>query len=315
MSRRRRPWELPESSVTDEAVYLSRRRFVQALGLGGLSAAGLAWAGRGLARAQEPPLIERPPLKATRNPAFTNAGRPPTEALKALRYNNFYEFSTDKDEVWKLARDYAIDPYSLTVDGLVDRPGTLSLEQVEALGLEERIYRFRCVEAWSMVVPWIGVPLRKLLEHVGVRAEARYVRFESFFDPNLPGIKTSRWYTFPYYEALRLDEARHDLTLLVTGAYGRRLPMQSGAPLRVIVPWKYGFKGAKSVVKLTVTAERPRTFWNDEQPAEYGWLSNVDPEVPHPRWSQASERLIDTGARVPTQPYNGYAEHVASLYP
>jgi sulfoxide reductase catalytic subunit YedY len=314
MSRRHESWELSESAVTDEAVYLSRRRFVKALGLGTLSAAGLVWTGRQIARAQEPGLLELPELKAARHPEHSDLGRPLTDKLKALRYNNFYEFSTDKAEVWKLARDYRVDPYTLTVDGLVERPGTLSLEQVEALGLEERVYRFRCVEAWSMVVPWTGVPLRTLLEHVGVKPEARYLRFETHFDPELPGVKSSRWYRFPYYEALRLDEASHDLTLLATGVYGRRLPMQSGAPLRVIVPWKYGYKGAKSVVKITLTADRPPTFWNDQQPDEYSWLSNVEPDVPHPRWSQATERIVDTGERIPTLPYNGYAEQVAGLY-
>lgn len=313
--RRRRPWESRDLSITDEAVYLSRRRFLRALGLGGLAAGGLAVGGRRLldeALAQD----ERPraPLQAARNPAFAEAGRPLTDEPLPFRYNNFYEFSTDKERVWRLARDFALDPYSLEVDGLVERPGTLSLEQVEALGLEERVYRFRCVEAWAMTVPWVGVPLRKLLEHVGVKAEAKYVAFTSFLDPAKAPGQRDRSYPWPYYEALRIDEAAHDLVLLATGLYGKRLPPQSGAPLRVVVPWKYGFKGAKSVVRIQVTSSRPRCFWNDLYPDEYAWLSNVDPTVPHPRWSQATERLLGSGDRVPTLPYNGYGDLVARLY-
>ncbi|MCO5167125.1 MAG: protein-methionine-sulfoxide reductase catalytic subunit MsrP [Planctomycetes bacterium] len=313
--RRRRAWELPDPAVTDEAVYLSRRRFLRALGLGGLAAGGLALGGRHVvdaARAEDEP--PRPALAAPRSEAFADAGRPLTPEPLPYRYNNFYEFTTDKERVWQLARRFTLDPYALEVDGLVERPGALSLEDVEALGLEERVYRFRCVEAWAMTVPWVGVPLRKLLERVGVRPEANYVAFTSFLDPKQAPGQRAGGYRWPYYEALRLDEAMHDLTLLVTGVYGRRLPPQCGAPLRVVVPWKYGFKGAKSVVRLEVTRARPRCFWNDLHPEEYSWSSNVDPAVPHPRWSQATERLLGSGERVPTLPYNGYGEQVARLY-
>ncbi|RMG16611.1 MAG: protein-methionine-sulfoxide reductase catalytic subunit MsrP [Planctomycetota bacterium] len=316
MANRRRPWDRGAGPLTDAEVYFSRRRFVKALGLGGLAAGGLAWGGRRLvevAVAEE--AAKTPPLKAPRNPAYADAGRPLTGAEHALRYNNFYEFSTSKERVWRLAKDFCLDPYSLEVAGLVERPGVLSLEQVEALGLEERVYRFRCVEAWAMTVPWIGVPLRKLLEHVGVRSEARYVAFTSFLDPKqAPGQREGSHYPWPYFEALRLDEAAHDLTLVATGVYGRRLPPQSGAPLRIVVPWKYGYKSPKSVVKMTFTKKRPPTFWNQLQPDEYSWLSNVNPEVPHPRWSQKTERVLGTGARRPTLPYNGYGEQVARLY-
>ncbi|MGE0710641.1 MAG: protein-methionine-sulfoxide reductase catalytic subunit MsrP [Planctomycetota bacterium] len=324
MKPRRKPdWELPESAITCERAWLDRRRFLAALGLGALSAGSLALTGRRLlseAAAEDGP--DQPKLVAPRSELYTVPERKLSEAPAPLRYNNFYEFTTDKEQVWRLAKGFALDPYSLEVTGLVERPGKLSLEQVEKLGLEERIYRFRCVEAWSMTVPWIGVPLRKLLEHVGVKPEAKYVAFRSFLDTKqAPGQRDQRWYKWPYYEALRLDEATHDLALLVTGIYGRRLPPQSGAPLRVIVPWKYGYKSPKSVVQLVVGKTRPPTFWNDAVPKEYSWLSNVEPQVPHPRWSQATERHIQRiGAagpeveRLDTKPYNGYAEQVARLY-
>jgi sulfoxide reductase catalytic subunit YedY len=314
--RRRRPWELPESALTDEQVYLNRRRFLQALGAGGLAATGLALGGRALLdRAEAQDEVVPPALAAPRAAAWADPGRPLTPEPLPWRYNNFYEFTTDKERVWQLARGFRLDPYSLEVGGLVERPGTLSLEQVEALGLEERVYRFRCVEAWAMTVPWTGVPLRKLLERVGVKPEAKYVAFTSFLDPKqAPGQARPGEYRWPYYEALRLDEAMNDLTLVVTGCYGRRLRPQQGAPLRLVVPWKYGYKGAKSVVELRLTAQKPRCFWNDLYPQEYSWLSNVDPAVPHPRWSQATERVLGSGDRVPTVQYNGYGEQVASLY-
>ena len=324
MPRRKPEWELPESALTDEQAYLSRRRFIQALGLGGISAAGLALVGRSLvetAFAGEPP---KPlaTLDALKNPAFTVPERQLSVEAAATRYNNFYEFTTDKSKVWKLAREFELDPYVLEVEGMVDKPGKLTLEQVESLGLEERIYRFRCVEAWSMTVPWIGVPLRKLLEAVGVQSKAKFVSFVSFLDPKqAPGQRDQSWYKWPYYEGLRIDEAMHELTLLTTGVYGKRLPPQNGAPLRLIVPWKYGFKSAKSVVKIRVSDARPPTFWNDSVPDEYSWLSNVEPQVPHKRWSQASEKHITkAGAlgpdfeRLDTLPYNGYANQVAGLY-
>lgn len=317
-------WELPESALTDEQAYLNRRRFLAALGLGGLSAGALAIGGRNLieqAAAQDAPALAK--LSAQRNPAYAVAERAQTAAPAPMRYNNFYEFTTNKEAVWELAKGFSLDPYALRVSGMVDKPGAIPLETVEKLGLEERIYRFRCVEAWSMTVPWIGVPLRKLLEHVGVKPGAKYVSFVSFYDPKqAPGQKTQTWYKWPYYEALRLDEALNDLTLLVTGIYGRRLPPQNGAPLRLIVPWKYGFKSAKSIVQIKVTDRRPPTFWHDAQPKEYSWLSNVEPEVPHPRWSQARERhLTKKGVaglsfeELETLPYNGYAQQVAKLYP
>lgn len=315
MPRRRRDWELPERAVTDEGIYLSRRRFLKTVGVGGLLAGGVALGGRSWLEAtwaeDLPPLAK---LTASKNPAYADAGRAITEEPWPLRYNNFYEFTTAKDKVWRLAKDFKLDPYGLAVEGLVERPGTLSLEQVEALGLEERVYRFRCVEAWAMTVPWIGVPLRKLLEHVGVKSEAKYVAFISFKDPKQAPGQRKNDYPWPYFEALRLDEALNDLTLVTTGIYGKRLPPQSGAPLRIVTPWKYGYKSPKSVVRMVLTKSRPPTFWNQAQQNEYSWLSNVEPEVPHPRWSQATERILGKEGRRKTVIYNGYGDQVASLY-
>jgi methionine sulfoxide reductase catalytic subunit len=315
MARRRPDWELPERDLTDESVYVSRRRFIKAVGLGGLAAGGLALGGRSLqeaAWAQDMPVL--PKLTATLNTAYADAGRPVSKERLVSRYNNFYEFTTKKENVWKLAKNFRLDPYELKVEGLVERPGSLSIEQIEKLGIEERIYRFRCVEAWAMTVPWIGVPLRKLLEHVGVKKEAKYVSFISFLDKKQAPGQRKNDYTWPYFEALRLDEALNDLTMVVTGIYGKRLPPQSGAPLRIVTPWKYGYKSPKSVVLMKLTKERPPTFWNQAVQKEYSWLSNVEPEIAHPRWSQKTERILGSNTRRPSVRFNGYGDQVASLY-
>ena len=231
-----------------------------------------------------------------------------------LSYNNFTEFSPNKDDVRTLARDWRIDPYGLVIDGLVERPGTIGLERVEALGLEERIYRFRCVEAWSMTVPWGGVPLAALLRHVGVKSNATHVAFSSVHDPaHMPG-QRNPYFTWPYYEGLTIAEAMNELAFVATGLYGKRLSPQNGAPLRIVLPWKYGFKGPKSVVRMTLTDHQPKTFWNDMAADEYDFFGNVDPTVPHSRWTQASEKVLSSGDQIPTLPYNGYGAQVASLY-
>ncbi len=305
----------PERSVTDEAVFHHRRRFLAALGFGSAAALGArsavrAWIERGEVARMRP----RAPLAASAHPGYAEAGRPRSAESDVLRYNNFYEFSLRKDRVWREALDFALDPYTLRVDGLVAKPGAIGLEDVERLGLEERVYRFRCVEAWAMTVPWIGLPLARVLERFEPSSEARFVSFHSFHDPSQAPGQREATYPFPYYEALRIDEALHDLTLVVSGAYGKRLAPQNGAPLRLIVPWKYGYKSAKSLVRITLHRERPRTFWNDLEPDEYSWESNVNPLVPHPRWSQAREVLLSNGEQVPTREFNGYAAEVASLY-
>ena len=311
--RRRRAWEPASDAITDEAAVQGRRHFLRSVGLGTLTAGGLTFGGRRLVeRALLVDAADMPPLGASPNGSFTG-DRALTPVRHVTGYNNFWEFGCDKRWVAFRARRFRLDPYALRVDGLVDQPGDWDLERLEALGLEERVYRHRCVEAWAMTVPWTGVPLARLLTAVGVQAQARFVAFQSFDDPSqAPGLGENDEYSWPYTEALRLDEASHELAFLATGLFGHRLPPQNGAPARLVVPWKYGFKSAKSLVRISVTRERPPSFWNEHVPAEYSWLANVDPAVPHPRWSQATERLLGSGEVVPTLPFNGY--HLGSLY-
>jgi sulfoxide reductase catalytic subunit YedY len=242
-------------------------------------------------------------------------GNPLNSFEEITNYNNFYEFSVDKQAVANLSQGFKTDPWSVEVGGLVNNPKTYVLEDLlKMFPQEERIYRLRCVEAWSMVIPWNGFPLASLLKEVEPTADAKYVRFESIYDPKqMPGQK-SPFYTWPYQEGLRLDEAMNELAILATGLYGEPMPKQDGAPIRVVVPWKYGFKSIKSIVKIELVAEQPSTLWSMVGPNEYGFYSNVNPERPHPRWSQASERRIGELQRRPTLMFNGYAEQVAHLY-
>ncbi len=242
----------------------------------------------------------------------------PNSLEEISSYNNFYEFGTGKEDPARYAAGLTTDPWAIVIDGLVDRPGTYDLSDVlRGKSIEERIYRFRCVEAWSMVVPWNGFELRALLEQAGVQPSAKYVAFETLVRPEeMPGqrLPILDW---PYVEGLRLDEAMHPLTLMATGIYGEPMPNQNGAPIRLVVPWKYGFKSIKSIVRVTLTEAEPPTTWNIQNPREYGFYSNVNPEVDHPRWSQATERRIGGGLfspRIPTLMFNGYAEEVAGLY-
>ena len=233
-------------------------------------------------------------------------------------YNNFYEFGTRKEDPARFAHMMTTQPWSIVIDGMVDNPGTYSFEQiVEGMTIEERIYRFRCVEAWSMVIPWNGFELADLLARVGVQEGARYVAFETAFRPDeMPGVRLPVL-DWPYREGLRLDEAMHPLTIMATGVYGETMPNQNGAPIRLVVPWKYGFKSIKSIVRITLTDTEPYASWNAAQPDEYGFYSNVNPNVDHPRWSQATERRIGGGlfaGRIPTLMFNGYEQEVASLY-
>ncbi len=251
-----------------------------------------------------------------RNEAFT-LDRPVTPEWAATGFNNYYEFHpTDKQAVKDNTGKFVTKPWSIEVKGLVRKPGTYDLDELlKKVQLEERLYRFRCVEAWSMAVPWTGFPLSEFLNMVEPESNARYLRFETANRPDqMPGMKMAPWYTWPYYEGLRMDEALNELTLLVTGVYGKPLPAQNGAPVRLIVPWKYGFKSIKSIVKIEFVARRPDTFWNDFQPKEYGFFANVNPKKPHPRWSQATERVIPNMDRRPTLLYNGYEEWVAAMY-
>jgi sulfoxide reductase catalytic subunit YedY len=229
-------------------------------------------------------------------------------------YTNYYEFTTSKEGVARLAQDFKTSPWTVEVGGLVHKPKTFDIDDLHKFSQEERIYRLRCVEAWSMVVPWLGFPLAKLLEEVEPMSKARYVRFETLYDPDqMPGQKRGG-YNWPYVEGLRMDEAMHDLVILATGLYGKALLPQNGAPVRLVVPWKYGFKSIKSIVKIDLVEEMPVSLWMDTAPHEYGFYANVNPEVPHPRWSQATERRIGEIKRRETLLFNGYAEEVAHLY-
>ncbi|QFT91539.1 Sulfoxide reductase catalytic subunit YedY precursor [Roseovarius sp. THAF9] len=284
---------LRDKDVTDEAAFLNRRQLMA----GAAAGMGLAGIGAAQARAQD---LE------------------PTSYEDVTTYNNYYEFGTGKGDPVKNAHMLTTEPWSVTIDGLVDRPGSYAFEDIMArMTVEERIYRFRCVEAWSMVVPWNGFELADLLEMAGVQSNAKYVAFETALRPDeMPGVKypVLDW---PYVEGLRLDEAMHPLTIMATGIYGKEIPNQNGAPLRLVVPWKYGFKSIKSIVRITLTEAEPPTSWNKANAREYGFYSNVNPEVDHPRWSQASERVIGSGLfarRQDTLMFNGYADEVASLY-
>jgi sulfoxide reductase catalytic subunit YedY len=239
---------------------------------------------------------------------------PATSFNAITNYNNYYEFTVDKERVARLAKNFTTTPWQVEVGGLVNKPRTFSLEDILALGAEEeRVYRMRCVEGWSMVIPWLGFPLSALLNAVEPFGSAKYVGFETVMRPEeMPGLKD--YYPWPYVEGLRMDEAMHDLTILSTGLYGERLLPQNGAPLRLVVPWKYGFKSIKSIIKINLLEEQPPTFWNMLAPNEYGFYSNVNPKHAHPRWSQATERRIGENMRHPTLMFNGYEEQVASLY-
>ena len=322
-------WTTPESLATPERIFLDRRRVIAGLGLGSLSLAlGRRLGAQPPAPAEAPRLdferLTRPAVgdrfadrfPAGRNQVYDFTPRTPTPERIASRYNNFYEFTLDKARVWDLAHGYPVDPWTIRVGGLVKKKRTLGLEDLYTrFPLEERLYRFRCVERWAMQVPWTGFPLGALIDYLEPLPSARYVRFVSFRDrAGLPGQRSQPWYPWPYFEGLRLDEARHPLAFAVVGSYGHALPMQHGGPWRLALPWKYGYKSPKSIVAIEFTKRQPGTFWNQTTPAEYGFYSNVDPGKPHPRWSQARERDIGTGEERDTLLYNGYADQVAGLY-
>lgn len=319
---------LNEADVTPESVFMMKRR--QVLKALGLSAAALT-----LPHSAQANILswfkgnDRPPAPAGKPLAFSQpeqwqSNLAMTPADKVMGYNNFYEFGLDKADPAANAGALKTDPWQLTISGEVAKPVTLDLDALhQRFPLEERIYRMRCVEAWSMVVPWIGFPLSKLLALVEPTSDAKYVAFETLYDPEqMPGQKDrfiGGGLKYPYVEGLRLDEAMHPLTLMTVGVYGKALPPQNGAPIRLIVPWKYGFKGIKSIVSIKLVRELPPTTWNMAAPNEYGFYANVNPHVDHPRWSQASERFIGSGGildvqRQPTLLFNGYADQVASLY-
>ena len=304
--------KIKSSEITPEHQYLSRREFLKSLGLV-TSGSLLLAACRGDVPALTPTAVRESPT-ITAATIRDELGDPVNTFNEITGYNNFYEFSTDKIAVAELAKDFRTTPWTIEVGGLVHNPKTFDLDDLKKFPQEERIYRLRCVEAWSMVIPWSGFPLAALLKDVEPMGDAQYVRFETVYDlEQMPGLDQP-WYNWPYVEGLRLDEANNDLTILATGLYGDALPPQNGAPVRLVVPWKYGFKSIKSVVKIDLVAEQPTSLWMAAAPNEYGFFANVNPEVRHPRWSQASERRIGEFGRRKTLAFNGYAEEVAHLY-
>jgi len=315
-------WHVSERLITPEAAFLNRRHFLKQMGLTGtgLLATTLA-CHRSHTEEREAKstnaavsIASSKTYPAPRNPEFNPAWTLTNERI-AGRYNNFYEFTLSKD-VYRHVDKFVTAPWPVEIGGLVEKPMTLDARELtETFGLEERVYRLRCVEAWAMVVPWTGFQFSKLVEKVAPKPDAKFVRFETFNRPEqAPGFAQAPRYPWPYFEGLRLDEAMNPLTLVAAGIYGKPLPKQHGAPIRIVVPWKYGYKSIKSIVKIEFVAQQPKTFWETLQPAEYPFESNVNPNVPHPRWSQATERMIDTGDQIKTQLYNGYGKYVAGLY-
>lgn len=327
--KRRKSYEISENEVTSQHLYLSRRNFIKGAG---------AIAGGALLAACRPP---RPELGATGNEGAQGVveqvdesaetitepvtARPTTDELgdplnsfdDITGFNNYYEFTTDKQDVRRLAKDFVTNPWQIEVGGHVNKPGIYDIDALRTqFDQEERIYRLRCVEAWSMVIPWVGFPLHKLLKEVEPTAQAKYVRFETLHDPDqMPGQASFfSVYDWPYTEGLTIDEAMNDLVLMSTGIYGEDLLPQNGAPIRLVVPWKYGFKSIKSIVRIDFVDEQPNTLWNTANSREYGFFSNVNPNVNHPRWSQETERRIGENGRRPTLMFNGYEEQVAHLY-
>jgi sulfoxide reductase catalytic subunit YedY len=343
-------WEIAERNTTPEAIYYRRREFLKTLALGSIGAAAFAGlscsasdSGAKAVAAKQPARnlpdpdgpqgpyepnakevqagwVEWPAAYAALHPGTRNSryalDRGITRESVAASHNNFYEFTTDKGRVWTLLEKFQARPWTIEITGRVEKPFTLDVETlVKRIPIEERLYRHRCVEAWAMAVPWSGLPMRDFIALAKPLGSARYLRMVSFHQPKqAPGVASQSWYPWPYFEALRLDEATNELALLGTGIYGHPLIKQHGAPLRLVTPWKYGYKSIKSIVRFEFTEKQPQTFWNQVAPDEYGFLSNVNPAAPHPRWSQAREKLIGTGREVPTQPFNGYGEYVARLY-
>jgi sulfoxide reductase catalytic subunit YedY len=307
---RRRPWHMPEHLATPEHVYLNRRAFMaSAAGATTIALTGSAAAQR-VADLPDPTAKLYPPK---RNEAYT-LDRPVTDEKVNGAYNNFYEFGSSKD-VTRAAAALRIRPWTIKIDGMVEKPMEIGIDDLLAkMPIEERLYRHRCVEAWSMAIPWTGFALAKLVEFAKPAGSAKYLQMETFKDAAMAPGQKQAWYPWPYTEGLTIAEATNELTFMAIGTYGHPMPKQHGAPLRLAVPWKYGFKSVKSVVRFHFTEKRPSTFWEALQSSEYGFWANVNPEVSHPRWSQASEELIGTGERRPTLLFNGYGEQVAHLY-
>ena len=322
--KRRKGWELPEGAATPEAHYVDRRRLLAGVGVGGLILAAPAVFGTTGRHGDFVPsgsrrtglTVDDPSsalYPAARNQRY-QPDRPLTPENAVLSFNNFYEFGSHKG-ISGAAQALKIRPWQVRIDGLVERETTIDIDQLlKQVALEERIYRHRCVEAWSMVVPWTGFPMKALVDMAAPLSSARYVAMETFSDREVAPGQRQGWYPWPYVEGLTMREATNELAFLATGVYGKPMPKQNGAPIRLAVPWKYGFKSIKSIVRFHFTDLRPRSFWERIQPAEYGFWANVNPEVSHPRWSQATERVLGTETRIPTRLFNGYGEFVQHLY-
>jgi methionine sulfoxide reductase catalytic subunit len=311
--KRRRAWELSESATTPEHLFHQRRQLIKAVAAGPMLLASATLGRAVLAQdaGEEDPSAA---LYPTPRNARYSLDRPITDESLVTTYNNFYEFGSHK-QIWQAAQSLELRPWTVTLDGLVEQEQTLDIDDLlRRMPLEERLYRHRCVEAWSMAVPWSGFGLRALVDLARPLGSARYLRMETFLDPDTASGQRQFWYPWPYVDGLTIAEATHELAFIATGLYGKPMPKQNGAPLRLAVPWKYGFKSIKSLVRLTFTEQRPVGFWEEIQSSEYGFWANVNPEVPHPRWSQASETPLGSPVKVPTQLFNGYAEFVADLY-
>jgi sulfoxide reductase catalytic subunit YedY len=311
--KNKRGWEMRESAATPEAIFSDRRRLLKAAATTGLiAAAGPLLSGMADAAADAPdPTADLYPAK--RNERYV-LDRPLTAEKEVTTYNNFYEFGTSKS-IWGSAQALNIRPWTVTIDGMVEQPLKLDFDElVRKMPIEERLYRHRCVEAWSMSVPWSGFPLAALVDLARPLGSAKYLRMETFMDAKVAFAQKQFWYPWPYVEGLTMAEATNELAFIVTGAYGKPVGKSNGAPLRLATPWKYGFKSVKSIVKFTFTDQRPVSYWEKLQASEYGFWANVNPEVSHPRWSQASEMVLGTDERRPTLMWNGYGEFVAGMY-
>ncbi len=325
--RNKRGWEIGEDAVTPEHIFVRRRALVKALAVGPILAPAASFLlagcgeedvaatgaknGNSAEAASADPSASLYPV--TRNPRY-RITRPLTDEKVATTYNNFYEFGSHK-QIHRAAQALRIRPWTVTLDGMVEKKITIGVDELlRKMPLEERLYRLRCVEAWSMTGPWSGFELKALIDFARPLGSAKYIRMETFSDPEMAPGQKQFWYPWPYVEGLTIEEAVNELAFIATGLYGKPMPKQNGSPLRLAVPWKYGFKSIKSIVKFTFQEERPKTFWEIVASSEYGFWANVNPEVPHPRWSPARERVLGTGKKVPTQLFNGYGAFVAGMY-
>ena len=301
-------WNIENQYITDEKIFNSRRKILKNLALGSLFYAGMSSIPKDVLSQSNlyyPPKVNN----------LYKVNRPITKESDATTYTNFYEFGSSKN-IWRRAAKLKTSPWTITIDGLVKKPLTIDIDDLlrKIGGIEERVYRFRCVESWSMTVPWSGFSLNKILSLVEPSSDAKFLKFETFYEPDIAPGQKQKWYPWPYQEGITIDEAKNDLSFIATGIYGKKLPNQNGAPLRLVIPWKYGFKSIKSIVKISFVSSRPKGLWEKIAPAEYGFWANVNPQISHPRWSQSTEQQLGIEGRIPTVIYNGYGSQVASLY-